>query len=307
VGETATGIVVFGSLNYDILFEVDHLPRPGETLPARSMSFQGGGKGANQAYQAALLGGAVAMVDAVGKDPLGDYLVGSLRNVGVATEGIRRVVEPTGVGSVSFIGDGSIAATIGRGANFAVTASDVDASRDLFSAASLVLLQLENPIDVVAHAAVLAREERCRVILNAAPAEPLPPELIESIDILVVNEVEAAYYLKGYSEVTGETAADAAVELVREFGASVVLTLGPFGSLVAQGEASPVFITARAVAAVETTGAGDSYIGAMAVALAEGRSLVDAARFGALAASITVGGVGAQGSMPDRAAVAALE
>lgn len=292
-------IVVFGSLNYDILFEVDRLPAVGETRAARSVSFQGGGKGANQAVQAALLGARVEMIGAVGDDALGVDLLGRLERAGVGTAHVRRLDTATGVGVVSFLEDGAVAATIGRGANFAVTRAQVAAARPLFDGADVAVFQLENPPELVAEAAVIARAAGCIVILNAAPAREIEQPLIEATEILVVNEVEAAFYLDWTQPVAPERAIEAGERLRSRFTASVIITMGAKGSFVFDRHGGRVRIPPRAVRAVETTGAGDSYVGAMAVALAGGRSLVEAARYGTLASSITIQGVGAQGSMPD--------
>lgn len=299
------GITVVGSLNYDILFGVERLPKRGETLTASTMNFQGGGKGANQAMQAALLGAPVAMIGAVGDDPLGGFLRGQLDRAGVDCSLISVVEEPTGVGVVSFVSDGSVAATIGRGANYALTVEDVHRGAALFERSKVVLLQLENPIEVVAAAAERGRQTGNRVVLNAAPATDLPARLIQQVDILVVNEVEAAFYLDGVDTVGATNAANAVLKLSDRFGAEVVVTLGADGSYVTAGTGLTEFIPAQPVTAVETTGAGDSFIGAMSVALIEGKTLTQAAEYGTLAASITVQSIGAQGSMPDRGAIEA--
>lgn len=292
-------IVVFGSLNYDILFEVDRLPTVGETRAARSVSFQGGGKGANQAVQAALLGVPVEMVGAVGTDALGSDLLGRLERAGVGTSHVHRLDEATGVGVVSFLDDGAVSATIGRGANFALTEEHVTAAATLFSKATVAVFQLENPVTLVARAAGIARDEGCTVILNAAPACEIPDSLVDATDVLVVNEVEAAYYLGRDDPVGLAYAEDAARELQTRFHAAVIVTMGPDGSFLVDNHGAGAHIPAIPVRAIETTGAGDSYVGAMAVALARGESLNDAATYGTLASSITIQGIGAQGAMPD--------
>ncbi len=294
-------IVVFGSINYDIFFQVDRLPVPGETYPATSVAFEGGGKGANQAVQAALLGAPTELIGAVGNDAPGADLVERLRRAGVGVSHVYRLDTTTGVGVVSFLPDGTVAATIGRGANFAVTEEIIDMSADLFTGAAVAIFQLENPPAIVARAATVAAESGCTVILNAAPACDIPQALVEVVDILVVNEVEAAFYLDESEVIDASVAASSGRRLQENFDASVIITLGSEGSYLFD-KAEPgtcIHIPARAVRAVETTGAGDSYVGAMAVALADGRSIREAAEYGTLASSITVQGVGAQGSMPD--------
>lgn len=307
-------IVVFGSLNYDILFEVDRLPVPGETRAALSTAFHGGGKGANQAVQAALLGAEVELIGAVGKDTLGGDLAGRLEAAGVGTRALWRVDAPTGVGVVSFLEDGTVAATIGRGANWALSRDDVDGAAWLWDGAKVALFQLENDPEIVTYAAAAARVRGCRIVLNAAPAAPISDKLRALVDLLVVNEVEAGVYCGRDVSPTPEGIAIAGQKLVSVFEASVVITVGAEGSWVfekptgAESEAvSGVHIPARIVRAVETTGAGDSYIGAMAVMLAKGGSLVDAAGYGTRASSVTIQSVGAQGAMPDRARLEACD
>ena len=299
-------IAVFGSLNYDILFEVDRLPVPGETRAASSVSFAGGGKGANQAVQAALLGAGVEMVGAVGNDALGSDLLRRLEEVGVGTEHVHRLDVATGVGVVSFLEDGSIAAVIGRGANFAITRDQVRSAEPVFENAALAVLQLENPVELVADAATIAKRNRCTVILNAAPACTVSTPLRDATDILVVNEVEAAFFLGSDRPIGIDQCQDAGLRLREMFAAEVIITLGGDGSVVFSSSGPGTHIPARSVHAVETTGAGDSYVGAVAVALAEGRTLVEAAESGTRASSITVQGIGAQGAMPNARAIAAI-
>ena len=294
-------IVVLGSINYDILFRVDRLPAPGETYPARSVAFEGGGKGANQAVQAALLGANVELIGAVGTDALGTELLDRLRSAGVGVSHIARVDTPTGVGVVSFLDDGSVSATIGRGANFAIPSAPVERATDLYTDDTVALFQLETPPELVAVLARSASRAGATVILNAAPACRVPDALSAAVDILVVNEVESAWYLGLDQPVGPHNVTTAGKRLQETFGASVVITLGAQGSYVFDAERldDGVYLPALPVAAIETTGAGDSYVGAMAVCLAQGGTLREAAEFGTLASSVTVQGVGAQAAMPD--------
>ena len=290
-------IVVVGSLNYDVLFEVEHLPQPGETLRATTVALHGGGKGANQATQVALLGETVTLIGTVGDDSLGRDLTIRLAAAGVATNRIRSCPSPTGVGAVSYLPNGTVSATIGSGANYALTSADIDDALPSFQNALIALFQLENPPDVVAHGLSVAHEQGCVTVLNAAPAVSLPPSVWRDIDVLVVNEVEGAFYL-GWPNVEWGTAREAAETLRDRYGTDLVVTFGGDGSVVAPRNGPVVTIPARAVHVVETTGAGDSYIGAMAVALARGEVLEKACELGTLAASLTVQAVGAQDSMP---------
>ena len=294
-------IVVLGSINYDILFRVDRLPALGETYPARSVAFEGGGKGANQAVQAALLGANVELIGAVGTDALGTELLDRLRSAGVGVSHIARVDTPTGVGVVSVLDDGSVSATIGRGANFAIPSTLVERATDLYTNDTVAMFQLETPPELVASVARSASRAGATVILNAAPACRVPDTLSAAVDVLVVNEVESAWYLGLDRPVGSHNVTPAGRRLQETFGASVVITLGARGSYVFDAERldGGVYLPALPVDAIETTGAGDSYVGAMAVCLAQGGTLREAAEFGTLASSMTVQGVGAQGAMPD--------
>ena len=294
-------VTVFGSLNFDILIGMDRLPVPGETRTAESMSFAGGGKGANQAVQAARLGAQVRMVGAVGNDALGQQLLNDLRAYGVDTAHVRVVNEaPTGVGVVSYLSDGSVAATIGRGANYALTMDDVTAAERSFQTSHVAVFQLENPVGLVMAAARAAQRAGCTVILNAAPATNVPEELFEAVDLLVVNEVEAGHFWNNGGPILSSEAERCGRELSLRYGCNVIITLGADGSRVIDRTGASVAVPAAPTTAVETTGAGDSYIGALAVLLAEGESLQRAAQFGAAAAACTIRAVGAQNAMPDR-------
>ncbi|TVQ97213.1 MAG: ribokinase [Spirochaetaceae bacterium] len=299
-----TAITVLGSLNFDVLFSVDALPEQGETRAARSFSFECGGKGANQAAQAALLGASVHMVGAVGDDPVGHHLVNRLQSSGVDVQRIRVVSAPTGVGVVTYLDSGSVAALIGPGANAELSNEDLSTAEWCFDRSSVALFQLESPVDLVAAGIRVAAERGCRTVLNGAPAAPLPPDVFGAIDTFIVNEVEAAYYSQppDASRSTPQefNVLECGSSLRDRFQTNVVVTVGKEGCWGFEVSGSNWHVPAVTVRAVETTGAGDSFIGAFAVGLTRGMSYQDCAQLGAVAASITVTKVGAQSAMPTR-------
>lgn len=289
-------IVVIGSLNYDIILKIPRLPDCGETLPADNAAFSAGGKGANQAVQAAKLGVKTYMVGCVGEDAHGDYLLKTARNYGVNTDYIRRCDETTGMGVVNAVEDGSVFACIVRGANFAITKKDVDRAEELLKEASLVILQMEIPQEINEYAIKKAKSCGCKVLMNAAPAAEIPEEYLRQCDIIVVNEVEAGFYLKEEVE-TVVQAQQGALALARKYGADIIITLGKAGAVVSEKE-NVTFIPSKKVEAVETTGAGDSFIGGVGYGLLQGKSLAAACEFATCCSAITVCRLGAQASMP---------
>ncbi len=289
-------IVVIGSLNYDVILKIPRLPECGETLPADTATFSAGGKGANQAVQAAKLGVETYMVGCVGEDAQGDYLLESARKYGVHTDYIRRCTEATGMGVVNAVEDGSVFACIVRGANFAVTREDVDAAEPLLKEARLVILQMEIPQEINEYAIDKAKACGCQVLLNAAPAAEIPEAYLEKCDILVVNEVEAAFYLKEKID-TREQAEKGAPLLAEKYGADIIITLGSLGSVVCE-RGAVTFLPSKKVEAIETTGAGDSFIGGVGSALIRGENLTDACEFATRCSAVTVCRLGAQASMP---------
>ena len=287
-------IVVIGSLNYDIILKSQRLPELGETMPVDQASFSAGGKGANQAVQAAKLGVPTYMVGCVGNDAQGDFLLHNAEKYGVDTTFIRKVAEPSGMGVVNALEDGSVYASIVRGANYAVTQADIDAVQELMCEAAIVILQMEIPPEINEYAVAKAKACGCKVLLNAAPA--VPSQILGECDIVVVNEVEAAFYLgKEISDV--EQARAGAAQLAERYRCDIILTLGKSGAVVCEkGEIS--FIPSRKVDAIESTGAGDSFIGGTSYALMKGMSLTEACEFATCCSAITVCRLGAQDSMP---------
>lgn len=298
-------ITVIGSLNYDIVLKIPRLPECGETLPADDAAFSPGGKGANQAVQAAKLGVPVHMVGCVGTDGHGEVLLEAARKYGVDTAHVRRCKEPTGMGIINAMKDGSVFACIVRGANFAVTKEDIDGAKQILKESFLVILQMEIPQEINRYAIEKAKEAGCRVLLNAAPAEEIPLDYLKMCDIIVLNEVEAGFYLK--TDVKNEEDARKGAALLAETcGADIIITLGKAGAVVSE-DGKVTFIPSRRVEAIETTGAGDSFIGGVGYALQIGRSLTDACKFAACCSAVTVCRLGAQDSMPFLKEVMELE
>lgn len=289
-------IIVVGSLNYDIVLKVPKLPKEGETLPAKEAVFSAGGKGANQAVQAAKLGIETYMAGCVGNDAMGDFLLKTAQGYGLHTEYIRRTDGTSGMGVVNAIEDGSVFATIVRGANFEITEEDIDKIEPLLDDAGLMILQMEIPQDKNKYAIDMAKSHGCRVLLNAAPAVPIEEEYLRKCDILVVNEVEASYYAGKIID-TMEKAAEEAENMAKRLGNIVIITMGKDGAAVSNGDRTEE-IPANVVDAVETTGAGDSFIGGIGYAVLNGMNIFEACRFATKCSAVTVCRMGAQDSMP---------
>lgn len=286
-------VVVVGSLNQDLVARVPHIPAPGETVLASGHGEFAGGKGANQATAAARLGARVAMIGRVGDDAFGRSLVAGLEADGVDVGRVSTdATAGTGLALINVAANGENSISVSPGANHNVQPSDVEAAADVISRAKVVLLQLEIPLDAVAAAARIARGT---VVLNPAPAAQLPGDLLERVDVLVPNESELAILTGGE---TGDI--ESVVAAARSLSVpNIVVTLGKSGALVV-GEASTKEVPAPVVDAVDTTGAGDAFCGALAGELARGAYLQAAVRFAVKVASIAVTRAGAQASMPRR-------
>ncbi|HET9658581.1 MAG TPA: ribokinase [Kineosporiaceae bacterium] len=291
-------VLVIGSANADLVVAVDRRPAAGETVLGGDLVVQPGGKGANQAVAAARLGARAAFAGCLGDDAHGDLLLASLTAAGVDVTLARRLAGvPTGVALISVTPDGDNAIIVSPGANAQVGTGDVeralrtDGGAD--GGARVVVLQLELPPPVVAHAAVRAAGAGARVVLNPAPPAPLPPAVLAVCDPLVLNAHEAGVLL-GLRGPAGPGAADALLALGPR---SVVLTLGAGGAVVADPAGTTV-VAAPRVTPVDTTGAGDALIGALAWRLVSGDGLVEAVRFAVRVASTATLRPGAQPSFP---------
>lgn len=294
-------VVVVGSLNLDIVVPVPRHPAPGETVLGGNHLRNPGGKGANQAVAAARLGQRVAMVGRVGDDDAGRTLLAALRGDGVETSRVIVSEEaPTGLALITVSGDGENAIVVSPGANARVGPEDVEAAAGLLREAKATLLQLEIPLAAVAAA---ARAAGGMVILNPAPAQALPTDLLEAVAVLVPNRSELALLAGAGTPRTPEAAAELALAV--EGPEAIVVTLGAEGAVVvADGHARHV--PAPAVEPVDTTAAGDSFCGALADALVRGADLEEAARFAVRAAALSTLRMGAQASLPSRSEVEAV-
>lgn len=295
-------IVVVGSLNMDVVCRVARAPEAGETVLGDYASFVAGGKGANQAVAAARLGGHVQMVGRVGSDSFGERLREGLRSEHIDVTQVGTDTVTSGVAFILVEADGQNRITVAPGANARLTPAHVAATASRWPRAGLLLLQLETPLDTVATAIDQAHQSGLKVILNPAPAQPLPPAWWNRIDVLVPNETEAAL-LTGMP-LNGEAGARIAARELRHRGVRCVLvTLGERGVLLVD-DAGERMIAAPRVDVVDTTAAGDTFTGALAVALGEGLNLDDAARFAVRAAALSVTRKGAQTSIPYRTELA---
>ncbi|MCW3051036.1 MAG: rbsK [Chthonomonadales bacterium] len=298
-------LVVIGSANMDLVVRSAHIAAPGETVLGEAFRQIPGGKGANQAVAAARLGAAVTFVGRVGNDLFGEALRSGMQADSIDTTYLQTdPTEPTGVALIGVDAQGQNAITVASGANFQVSAQDIDQALPIIRRASAILLQLEIPRETVLYATQQAHDAGIPVILNPAPAsltDPLPDSLLAQIDVLTPNEYEASALLGLEYQPESDWAAIANLLLTKGVKA-VVITLGEDGCLVADSTGSQ-HIPAIAVNAVDTTAAGDCFTGALSVALAEGRSLEEAAQFAAQAAAISVTRSGAQPSLPTRSEV----
>jgi len=298
--ETNRQIVVVGSLNMDMVVQVDRRPGVGETVMGRRFFTSPGGKGANQAYAAARLGGSVSMVGRTGADVFGEQLIRHLKKAGVQTEGIAACEEASsGVAFITIDAQGENNIIVVPGANHRLTAEDIRLNADRIKSCGLLVVQLEIPMETVMEAVRLARHHRVPVLLDPAPACPLPDELLGMVHYLTPNESEMQQ-LTGKKVRDPETAFQAAEALLSRGVRVVLAKLGENGVAVLS-RTERFHMPGFQVNAVDTTAAGDTFAGALAVALTEGKSLAEAVRFANAASAISVTRFGAQSSMPDRA------
>jgi ribokinase len=292
-------ILVVGSSNTDMIIKLDRIPRPGETILGGAFVTAAGGKGANQAVGAARAGGQVTFIARVGHDMFCDQAVAGFIRDGInVNHVVRDKTNPSGVALIFVAKDGENSIAVAGGANAKLSPADVRKAKAAFAAASVLVMQLETPLETVQAAADFAAKAGVRVILNPAPAQPLPDKLLKCVSILTPNETEAEL-LTGIAVTDTATAAVAAAKL-RALGVqTVIITLGARGAFVAT-ESGQQLVPGFKVKAVDTTAAGDIFNGALAVALAEGKPLKQAVRFANAAAAISVTRLGAQPSAPTR-------
>jgi ribokinase len=292
-------VIVVGSLNMDLVVRSPRHPQPGETLLGGEFRTYPGGKGANQAVAAARVGAMTDMVGCVGEDAFGEALLANLRQEGVETRYVTQVEGASGVALITVSDDGQNTIVVAQGANAVLAPKDVERAAEVFTPGSVLLTQLEVPMETIAYSVNLAKANGAIVILNPAPAQALDPALLAQIDYLVPNQHELAL-------LTGESDIEAGVNILRGLGVrNVLVTLGGDGVLLAS-ETARLRVPAYVVTAVDTTAAGDAFVGAFGAALAVGLSPQEAVRWGTAAGAIAVTRVGAQPSLPTRAEVEEL-
>lgn len=288
-------ITVFGSANMDLVAYVSQAPKLGETVTGRDFRTVPGGKGANQAIAAARAGAEVTFLGAVGEDAFGTEMRDTLADAGVDVSLLRRVPGASGIAHIVVDDQGGNSIIVVPGANGTVT-GPTEAERAVIAASQALLLQLELPMEAVTAAARAARDAGVPVILTPAPAQPLPDDLLDAVTLLLPNEHEAA-------GITGAATPAAALDLLLGRVGEAVITLGSEGALYGSRSGERLTVPAVPVKAVDTTAAGDTFAGALAVARAEGRPAADALRFAAAAAALSVQREGASTSMPVRAEI----
>jgi len=299
---SSSRVHVVGSLNEDLVLAVDEIPVRGETRAGSYLGRGCGGKGANQAVAAARAGASVHMVGCVGSDEAADRLVGALLDEGIDVSGVTRVDGPSGLAVVSVAADGENAIIVAAGANGRCTPQIVHSALAGLEAGDVVVAQGELPVSTVDAASQGARAASARFVLNLAPPLDVDPADVR-LDLLVVNEHEAAT-LAGTSGFTNDASSDIAVRLARTWQSPVVVTLGKAGALWAEQDEVERIAPFRAQQVLDTTGAGDAFVGALAAALALGTPPRDAVRWGLAAGAIAVAAPGAQGgrATPERIA-----
>lgn len=296
-----TAIAVCGSLNADHIVEVERLPMHGETIMGSAIRRLSGGKGGNQAHAAARVAGSgvrVRMIGRVGADEVGDMMRRDLSDSGADVSGVLASELPSGVALITVGGDGSNTIVVAPGANWSWP-EPLSGIEEL-QPGDIVLLQLEIPLDAVAQIAAAARERGALVVLNAAPANLAARSLLSSIDVLIVNEIEAEQLL-GLVEPSAP-----AVKALPDLPCDLVVTRGPDGCIVAEASGTVHEIGALPIEAIDTVGAGDAFVGALVAALADGAALAEAARVGSAAGGMTATAPGPRHPDLNREAVLAL-
>ena len=288
------GVFAVGSINQDFVLAVERRPEPGETVTDAELTLLPGGKGANAAIAAARLGAEVSMLGRVGEDAFGAELIKNLRENGVDVEYVRATPDaPTGSAFITVTPDGENAIVVSPGANRSFGPDEVEEAAENLRESSVLVAQLEVPAEAVERAAKIATQSGGRFVFNLAPAREVRESLLRLSDPLVVNETEARFLL-------GEDAPDPeglAAKLLDLGSATTVVTLGASGAVLASGGTTRHF-PAPKIEAVDTTGAGDAFVGALAARLAGGASLEEAVPYAVLAGAAAVAQAGAQGSLP---------
>ena len=295
----AKKIVVIGSTNMDMVVKAAHLPAPGETILGGQFFMNSGGKGANQAVAVARLGGNISFITKIGDDIFGKQSAELFDKEGIDTSHILiDDIAPSGVALINVDAEGENSIVVASGANAKLSPGDVGSALEELGEVDIILIQLETPIETVNFAANYARQKGILLILNPAPASTLPAGLIKNIGIITPNEKEAEM-LTGIKVEDADSAAKAANVLHNQGVDKVIITLGSKGAFVS-ADGATALIPSIKVEAVDTTAAGDTFNGALAVALSEGQDIIDAIKFACQASSISVTRLGAQSSIPYR-------
>ena len=295
---TRLAVVVLGSINMDLVVRAPHLPRPGETLHGSDFLTVGGGKGANQATAAARLGASVQFIGAVGADDFGTRRLAEMTTDGIDVSRIVRLKDfPTGVALITVDNAGENTIVIAAGANMAVTPEAVAAFDFSKAQKGLCVAQLELPLETVAAGLRAAKSAGLVTMLNVAPYKSEARDLLHDVDILIANEGEASDLADWQGVVTRERAADVATKLCAYGPTTVIVTLGAAGAVVVTATRT-VHVPAPSVQAIDTTGAGDCFTGALAAGLAAGEAIETAAQRAVAAASYSTTVVGATPGMP---------
>jgi ribokinase len=293
-------IVVVGSLNMDLVVRMPQIPRPGETLLGGVFKTFPGGKGANQAVAAARLGAHVTMIGCVGGDAFGQEMRDTLTAEGIDTTHV--LVHPesaTGVALIQVDAKGQNSIAVASGANFQLTSTDVEKAMQAIESFDVLVMPLETPLETIYTAAKIASQRGVKVLLNPAPAQVLNSDLLELVDVLLPNEYEVAL-MTGLPPLQSAADVRSAAEKLLSLGVkNLMVTMGSQGAMLFDGKLESN-ISACPVQAVDSTAAGDCFVGALAVGLCEGKSLLSAAEFASAAAAISVTRDGAQPSLPRR-------
>jgi len=292
-------IVVVGSLNMDITVRVPHIPKVGETILATELHHNGGGKGANQAIAAARLGSSVAMIGKVGKDKNGYALLKGLMSENIDITGLEFSEDITGTAFISVSDEGENSIVVYPGANNHVDIYQIDRNRNLIENSKICVLQMEIPYEVIKYVANLCYDKGIKVVFNPAPATAaIDDDLLEKCDVLVPNETEL-FILAGEDNPSIDKIDEAIDKVFKRGVKNIIVTLGDKGCIYYDGKRKLNF-DSKKVKAVDTTAAGDSFIGALVTGLVEGKTLEDSIEFATYVAALTVTKLGAQNSLPTR-------
>jgi ribokinase len=293
-------IVVFGSLNVDVMIAVDHLPLPGETVLGPGYQLTAGGKGGNQALAAARAGAEVKMIGCIGGDPLAETALTDLREAGVDLSTLTKVADPTGLAAICVDKLGENHVVVASGANRQTKSAQFP--DNLLGPSALIVLQMEVPLAENWALIRRAKEKGARILLNAAPAAAIPADILGLLDWLIVNENEAKQ-IAGALDIKTDDARIAAQALAKTRGTTVIVTLGAAGAAAYLGKGGGFSVGALPIRPVDTVGAGDSFVGGFAAATDRGHTLSDALRYASVGGALACLKPGAQPSLPLLAAI----